>query len=141
MTFPPWSPPKKTIQENEIAIKGLELDIATRKDTLVKLKVQQYETKKNDEFTALGNEIERYNGEVDDLETQELELMEKADGLRADHAKASDALSLTQGMVDEEITLLDKREQNAKASWKKPAPSATRSPPASMRIFSHSTIG
>ena len=63
---------KKAIQENEIAIKNLELDIGTRKDTLTKLKVQQYETKKNEEFTALANEIDRYNKDVDDLETQEL---------------------------------------------------------------------
>lgn len=108
---------KKAIQENEIAIKGLELDIGTRKDTLAKLKVQQYETKKNDEFTALGNEIERYNNEVDDLETSELELMEKADVLQADHKKATDALAITQGMVDEEIALLDQRAQECKNQY------------------------
>lgn len=102
---------KKTIQENEIAIKGLELDIGTRKDTLAKLKVQQYETKKNDEFTALGNEIERYNQEIDDLETQELELMEKADELNANHQSANEALNRTQVLVDEEISLLNQREQ------------------------------
>ena len=100
---------KKAVQENEVAIKNLELDIGTRKNTLDRLKVQQYETKKNDEFTALENEINRYNGEVDDLETEELELMEKADSLRLELQKAEDALALTQGMVDEEIADLDKR--------------------------------
>ncbi len=100
---------KKAIQENELAIKNIELDIATRKDTLSKLKVQQYETKKNDEFTALGNEIIRYNEDVDQLETSELELMEKADTLRNAREKAEKALALTQSMVDEEITQLDKR--------------------------------
>ena len=101
---------KKEIQENEIAIKNLELDIGTRKDTLAKLKVQQYETKKNEEFTALGNEIERYNNEVDELETKELELMEHADSLVAARTKTEDALALTQGMVDEEIAQLGQRE-------------------------------
>ena len=100
---------KKTVQENEVAIKNLELDIGTRKNTLDRLKVQQYETKKNDEFTALENEIARYNQEVDELETQELELMEKADQLRVDLQKADAALALTQGMVDEEIAQLDQR--------------------------------
>lgn len=100
---------KKAVQENEVAIKGIELDIGTRKDTLSKLKVQQYETKKNDEFTALGNEIDRYTQEIDDLETNELELMEKADELRASHQKAEEALAVTQGMVNEEIDLLEKR--------------------------------
>lgn len=100
---------KKAIQENEMAIKNLELDIGTRKDTLTKLKVQQYETKKNDEFTALGNEILRYNEEVDTLETSELELMENADVLTAKRGQAEDALTLTQKLVDDEITQLEKR--------------------------------
>lgn len=100
---------KSNIQENEIAIKNIELDIGVRKDTLAKLKVQQYETKKNDEFTALGNEITRYSEEVDELETRELELMEKADDLRAAQDKVKTALNLTQGMVDEEIAELDEK--------------------------------
>ena len=110
---------KKAVQENEVAIKNLELDIGTRKNTLDRLKVQQYETKKNDEFTALENEINRYNEEVDDLETQELELMEKADELRLGLQKAEDALALTQGMVDEEIAQLDQRSTNVQAELEK----------------------
>jgi len=100
---------KKAVQDNEVAIKNLELDIGTRKNTLDRLKVQQYETKKNDEFTALENEIGRYNEQVDELETQELELMEKADKLRIEHKKAEGALAITQSMVDEEIAQLDQR--------------------------------
>jgi len=100
---------KSAIQENEIAIKKVELDIGVRKDTLEKLKVQQYETKKNEEFTALGNEIIRYTEEVDNYETTELELMEKADELSAARDKAQTALDLTQSMVDEEIASLDQR--------------------------------
>ena len=105
----------QAVQDNEVAIKNLELDIGTRKNTLDRLKVQQYETKKNDEFTALENEISRYNEEVDELETQELELMEKADSLRAELQKAEDALALTQGMVDEEIAQLEQRSEEVKA--------------------------
>lgn len=100
---------KKTTQENEVAIKNIELDIGTRKNTLDRLKVQQYETKKNDEFTALENEIKRYNNDVDQFETNELELMEKADMLRVEQQKAEDALAITQSMVDEEIAQLDQR--------------------------------
>jgi len=100
---------KRAVQDNEVAIKNIELDIGTRKTTLDRLKVQQYETKKNDEFTALENEIKRYNEEVDQLETNELELMEKADNLRVELQKAQDALALTQSMVDEEISQLEQR--------------------------------
>jgi len=104
---------KTAVQENEVAIKNVELDIGTRKDTLLKLKTQQYETKKNEEFTALGNEIVRYNQQVDDYETTELELMEKADELRAVQKKAEDALAITQEMVDEEIVNLGKQLEQA----------------------------
>jgi len=106
---------KKAVQENEVAIKNIELDIGTRKNTLERLKVQQYETKKNDEFTALENEINRYTGEIDELETNELELMEKADGLRLAQQEAESALALTQSMVDEEIAQLEQRATEAKA--------------------------
>ena len=40
---------KKAYQENEVAIKNVELDIGTRKDTVTKLQNQQFETKKNEE--------------------------------------------------------------------------------------------
>lgn len=100
---------KKAAQENEVAIKNLELDIATRRDTIAKLKVQQFETKKNDEYTALGEEVIRYGEKVDELETQELELMEKADTLKAQHAKTVEALGETQKLVDQDIAdLADK---------------------------------
>ncbi|MBT8044204.1 MAG: hypothetical protein KJO79_04565 [Verrucomicrobiae bacterium] len=100
---------KKAVQENEVAIKNVELDIGTRKNTLDRLKVQQYETKKNEEFTALEHEITRYNEEVDQLETDELELMEKADSLRETQQAAEKALALTQSMVDQEIADLEQR--------------------------------
>ena len=44
---------KEALQANEIEIKKVELDVGTRKTTIVRLKTQQFETRKNDEFTAL----------------------------------------------------------------------------------------
>ena len=70
---------RKAIQENEIAMKNFELDIDTRKDTIAKLKTQQFETRKNEEFTALGDEITRYGDEVTALEDSELELAVQRD--------------------------------------------------------------
>jgi len=105
---------KSAIQENEMAIKQVELDVGVRKNTLEKLKVQQYETKKNEEFTALGNEITRYTEEIDNYETTELELMEKADELIAAREKTKAALDLTQSMVDEEIASLEQRAAECK---------------------------
>ncbi len=98
---------KLAYQENEVATKNVELDIATRRDTIGKLRVQQFETKKNEEYTALGNDVIRYEEMVDTLETTELELMEKADELRATHVKAIANLAETQVLVDKDIVDLE----------------------------------
>lgn len=100
---------KLALQENEVAIKNVELDIGTRRETINRLKKQQYETRKNEEYQALGHEVIRYSEDVDALETTELELMEKADQLRGALQKALDALAKLQKGVDEEIIELDQR--------------------------------
>jgi predicted nucleic acid-binding Zn-ribbon protein len=100
---------KAAVQQNEVAIKSVELDTNTRRETINRLKTQQFETRKNDEFNALKHEIERYGKDVDTLETQELELMEKADGLKAELKAAQESLAAIQAGVDEEVKMLDER--------------------------------
>ena len=100
---------KEAVQLNEVAMKALELQIKTRQETITRLKVQQYETRKNDEFKALAHEIERYGIEVTKLEDDELVLMEKAEVLKADHAEKVKGLAATQALVDEEMALIATR--------------------------------
>ncbi|MDG1362630.1 MAG: C4-type zinc ribbon domain-containing protein [Akkermansiaceae bacterium] len=106
---------KSNFQANEIEIKNVELDVGTRKNTIDRLKNQQFETKKNDEYTKLGEEVVRYENEVDELETRELELMETADDLRSRITDAEEKLAKTQGLVDEEIAELQARLNDRKA--------------------------
>lgn len=101
---------KVVLQENEVAIKSVELDIETRKTTIGRLKTQQFETRKNEEFRAIGTEIERYQEEIDEHETTELELMEKSDALRQTLQTAQEKLKLAEASVDEELQTYDKRE-------------------------------
>lgn len=103
---------KSALQANEVAIKNVELDIGTRNETIARLKKQQYETRKNTEYQALGTEVIRYAKDIDTLETKELELMEKADQLRKVLTEAEAALALTKGGVDEELAVLTKRTEN-----------------------------
>ena len=70
----------------EVERKKLELDVGTRTESINRLKTQQYETRKNEEFRAMGNEIERYEKEIRQIEDQELELMEQTDKLKAEVA-------------------------------------------------------
>jgi predicted nucleic acid-binding Zn-ribbon protein len=104
---------KAALQENEIAIKNLEIEVQTRRDQITKFKNQQLETKKNEAYQALGHEIERFTNDIGDLETKELELMEVADTLRATLAAATESLNGTQALVDEELAGLGDRQKTA----------------------------
>src|SRR5437773_3607266 len=68
----------------EVDRKKLELDVGTRTESINRLKTQQYQTRKNDEFQAISHEIERYENEVRKLEDEELELMIEADKLKGE---------------------------------------------------------
>ena len=68
----------------EIDRKRMELDVGTRTESVARLKTQQYQTRKNDEFQAIGHEIERYENEIRKIEDEELELMVQADTAKAD---------------------------------------------------------
>jgi predicted nucleic acid-binding Zn-ribbon protein len=92
-------------QHLEMDRKKLELDAGTRRESINRLKTQQYETRKNDEFRAMGNEIERYEKEIQAIEDQELELMDQSEKLKAELAiedkKASGAReSIARQMAD-----------------------------------------
>ncbi len=77
---------KQKSREVEVHRKKLELDVGTRETSIAKLRTQQYETRKNDEFQAMGNEIKRYEDEIRKIEDEELELMDQSDHLKADLA-------------------------------------------------------
>lgn len=97
------------VREVELKIKNLELDIQTRKNTITRLKDQQFATRKNEEFRAMGNEIERYGKDVFALEDQELELMEQLEGVKPGLVAAQQKLAATRKNVEEEIAGLSER--------------------------------
>ncbi len=100
------------LRQCEVATKKIELDIATRRNTILRLKQQQFETRKNDEYTALGNEARRYEKEIDGLETKELESMEIADDLRLKVKEAEAQLARSQALVNDDLAALaSKRKQ------------------------------
>ena len=77
---------KQKARHLEMDRKKLELDVGTRAETISRLKTQQYQTRKNDEFQAIGHEIERYENEIRKIEDEELELMVQADKIKVDLA-------------------------------------------------------
>jgi predicted nucleic acid-binding Zn-ribbon protein len=100
---------KAAANENEMAMHKRQLDIETRRTTIGRLKTQQFETRKNDEYTALGHEIERYAAEISKMEDEELVMMEKGEALKAAAAAAASALAATKVRVQAELTQMKER--------------------------------
>jgi len=91
----------------EVERKKLELDVGTRTESIARLKTQQYQTRKNDEFQAIGHEIERYENEIRKLEDQELELMIEADKLRAEIEAADKTAQATKESISRQLIDLE----------------------------------
>jgi hypothetical protein len=117
---------KSDMQHLAIAAKTLELDVETRRNTIVRLKTQQFETRKNEEYQALAHEVDRYGEQVDQLETKQLELMEKADELRATYEKATATLAKSQEVVDQDLSDLAERSKNLEKEREEVAAERTR---------------
>jgi predicted nucleic acid-binding Zn-ribbon protein len=98
---------KQKTRQLEIDRKKLELDVGTRNESIGRLKTQQYQTRKNDEFQALGHEIERYQDEIRKLEDQELELMIEADKLKAEVDTAEKNARTTKDTISRQLANLE----------------------------------
>lgn len=98
---------KQNARQVEIDRKKLELDVGTRTETIARLKTQQYQTRKNDEFQAMGHEIQRYEDEIRKLEDAELELMEQADKLKAEIEAAEKQAATTKESISRQLVDLE----------------------------------
>ena len=106
---------KQRARQLEIERKKLELDVGTRQNSISRLKTQQYETRKNDEFQAMGHEIERYEKEIVQLEDQELELMEQADKLKSEISIQEKMAAAGRDSVNRQLVDLDQKAKTLEA--------------------------
>ena len=91
----------------EVERKKLELDVGTRTESISRLKTQQYQTRKNEEFRAIGHEIERYENEISKLEDQELELMIEVDKLKGELEAADKSARTTKDSISRQLADLE----------------------------------
>lgn len=106
---------REGLRQAELQVKKIELDAETRRTTIKRLKLQQFETRKNDEFQALAHEVTRYEKELDDFETLELEAMEEVDRVRAILTAAEAAHAKTSVLIAEDLTALAERRTRLEA--------------------------
>jgi predicted nucleic acid-binding Zn-ribbon protein len=100
---------KHKAQHLEMDRKTLELDAGTRRESINRLKTQQYETRKNDEFRAMANEIERYEKEIQSIEDRELELMEQAEKMKVEAGVEEKKSSAARESIGRQMTDLEQK--------------------------------
>jgi hypothetical protein len=91
--------------------KQRELDVETKKQQIGKYSLQQFQTKKNEEYRALAHEIETCNGDIAKLEDQQLELMEQAETAQRQIVAAAKQADELKKLADGQLKDLASREQ------------------------------
>ena len=94
--------------------KDLELEVEAQKQKIAKYSIQQFETKKNDEFKAIGHEIETCKATITKIEDKEIELMEQAEVVQKEIVAATQTANEAKKHVDGQIAELAAREENLK---------------------------
>src|SRR5689334_18606654 len=105
---------KLRVKQLESERKKLELDVDAKKGLIDKYSVQQFQTKKNEEYRALAHEIEMCKEAISKLDDQQIEIMEKAEAAQKSVEAASKAFSEAKKALDARVTDLNAREAKLK---------------------------
>jgi predicted nucleic acid-binding Zn-ribbon protein len=100
------------LKDLEVAKKALETEIGVAEQKLAKYRTQQLSVRKNDEYQALGHEIETVQGQIGGLEGQELETMYKIDEARKRFASVESSLKLEISGHENRIRTLQEWQKN-----------------------------
>ena len=103
---------KQHMIQLEVRRKDLDNDVEAKKEQIQKYSQQQLETRKNEEYTALGREIDHVKEAISKIEDEELELMEQIDAYKP---KIEEAKAVAEEAKTHEAKVLadfDEREKN-----------------------------
>ncbi|HTJ79572.1 MAG TPA: C4-type zinc ribbon domain-containing protein [Rariglobus sp.] len=106
------------LKQLESSKKLLETEIGSTETKLAKYKTQQSLVKKNDEYQALGHEIETTEAAIGTLEEQELQIMYQIDEAKKKFAAAEAVLKQNIAGHEARIRSLRERETNLSAELK-----------------------
>ena len=106
---------KLRVKHLESDRKKIELDVEAKQQQSDKYATQQLQTKKNEEYRALQNEIENCKKAIGVLEDQELELMMQGDVAQKEVVAAQQTAAEAKKLADGKLADLDAREKNLRA--------------------------
>ncbi len=98
---------KQHVLDTEQAIHDTEHEADTKRQLISKMKIQQGETRKNEEYQRFNTEIAKAEAIIDTLETRELELMESLETAREAATKAIARYKEVRISVEEELARLE----------------------------------
>ncbi len=105
---------KTRVKQIESERKRLEIEVESKKTQIEKYANQQLQTRKNEEYRALAQEIEHCKAEITKIEDQEIELMEQAEAAQKEVLRAMADASEAKKTVEGQVAQLDEREANLK---------------------------
>jgi len=94
---------KLKAKEIEVERKKLENEVQAKRDSINKFQTQKFQTRKNEEFQALNNEIKRYEGDISTIEDRELELMESGDTAKKTIAETDKETQAVKAQVERQL--------------------------------------
>lgn len=100
------------VKQIESDRKKLELDVDARKQLIEKYSLQQFQTKKNEEYKALAHEIEMCKEAIFKLEDQQLDLMEQAEAAQRQVASLTQVTNESRKTIDGRLADIAAREAN-----------------------------
>jgi predicted nucleic acid-binding Zn-ribbon protein len=105
---------KTRVKQIESERKRLEIEVESKKSQIEKYANPQLQTRKNEEYRALAQEIEHCKAEITKIEDHEIELMEQAESAQKEVLRAMADASAAKSMVDKDVAELNQRETNLK---------------------------
>jgi predicted nucleic acid-binding Zn-ribbon protein len=101
---------KLQLKQLESERKRLELEVEAKKQQIEKYALQQFQTKKNEEYRALATEIDTCRAAIVGLDDQQLELMERAEAVQKEVAAATVEANGARKLIDSQMADLAERE-------------------------------
>lgn len=127
------------LRDLELKKKSLETDIAAASEKLGRYRTQQLSVRKNDEYQALGHEIETTQAQISELEGKELEVMYSIDEAKKKFAAAEAELKANISGHEARIKALREREASltAELTGAKADLAAARAPiePPKLKVY------
>ena len=107
---------KLKLRELEVHKNKLAVDAQAKRDQIGRFRTQQLQTRKNEEYQALTNEIRHFEKEIEKIEDDELEVMQQIENTRPVLAEAEKTAATQRALVASQLADLDAKAKALQAS-------------------------